>query len=201
MALRNVPLVTNYLQLLGMDRGYDFPLTLGLPEEGAYQLQLTTHDTKIDSVLLRLPDTPIKPRLRRQRYEKLAMGIAYMATLYEGDPHHQTLLAAGVGKRLLSELNQTAGTFELRVQRQSPQQLESILLGLAREEPSTVIGMSLMVSPAGKFQVALQEKENLTATVRQEGQHGEIGGGSHSKKAVEPHPTKPPSTKSPITKQ
>ncbi len=167
MALRKVPLVTRYLQLLGMDQGYDIPLVQAPPEEGVYQLLLTGPP---DSVVLRLPDASIQPRIRRGRYENLALEIADLAMLYEGDPHHQTLLAEGVGKCLLNEFGLPAGTYGLQVQRQSPQRLEDVLQGLARGAPSTVVGMSLLESQTGELQIALHEQANLTAMVRGEDQ-------------------------------
>jgi hypothetical protein len=44
-----------------MDRGYDYPLTLGNPNEGSYQLLLTTQGEGADSVILKLPDANTKP--------------------------------------------------------------------------------------------------------------------------------------------
>lgn len=200
MALRKVPLVPQYLQLLDMDRGYDFPLTLGPPEEGAYQLQLTTQSAQPGSIAIRLPDISLVPRIRRGRYEKLALGMADLAAIYEGDPHHQTLLAVGVGKCLLDKFDLPAGNYDLQVQRQTPQRLEDILLGLTRETPATVVGMSLLGSQTGELQVALHEQENLTATVRLKNQQGgNRQAGSHSRKTTEQNTTSP-TTKPPITK-
>jgi len=173
-ALRNVPLVPDYLQLLSMDRGYDYPLTLGAPEEGSYQLQLTSQAKESDSMIIQLPDTTTAPRIRRQRYENLAMRMADLVTVYEGDPHHQTLLSEGIGSRLLRELNLPAGTYQLHVQRQTAQRLEGVTLGLAPEAPSMLVGINLLVDLTGELQLALQEKENLTATVRQAPRQGAI---------------------------
>ena len=173
LALRKVPLVPQYLQLLDMDRGYDFPLTPGPPEEGAYQFQLTAPAAQPGAPAIRLPDISLTPRIRRGRYEKLAMAIADLATLYEGDPHHQTLLAGDIGKCLVDKFDLPVGKYDLQVQRLAPQRLEGILLGLAREKPATVVGMSLLHSQAGALQVALHEQENLTATIRLEDQQEE----------------------------
>ena len=120
MALGNVPLVPNYLQLLDMDRGYDFPLTHGPPEEGAYQFQLTAQATQPGSIAIRLPDISLMPRIRRGRYEKLALAMSDLASLYEGDPHHQTLLAVDVGKCLVDKFDLQVGNYDLQVQRQTP---------------------------------------------------------------------------------
>ena len=173
-ALRNVPFVLDYLQLLSMDRGYDYPLTLGNPNEGSYQLLLTTQSEGPNSVILQLPDAKIKPRLRYQYYENLALQIVDLVAVNESDPHHQTLLPAGIGKRLLHELNLSAGTYQLKVQQQAVQLLESITLGLAPETPSTIVAIDLLVSSSGELQLALQENENLTAMVRQGHRQGQM---------------------------
>ncbi|MEO2049983.1 MAG: hypothetical protein ABGX16_25790 [Pirellulales bacterium] len=173
-ALRNVPFVPKYLQFLNMDRGYDYPLTLGAPDEGSYQLQLTTQANGADSTIIRLPDSPTISRIRRHRYEYLALRIADLVAVYEGDPHHQTLLPAEIGNYLLRELSLPAGSYQLKVQHQASQRLEDLTMGLAPEAPSTIVGINLMVSSTGELQLALQEKENLTATVRGEGQQQPI---------------------------
>jgi|GEM_PF-4757597 len=191
------------------------------PEAGAYQLLLTTRAAGSESVILRLPEDSMEPRIRRQRYQKLARGIADLAALYESDPHHQTLLAVGIGKRLLSECRLPVGNYQLSVQRLAPRRLENIQLGLAREAATKVVGMNLLVHSADEFQVALQEKENLTAMVRPEGQQVESRSGESQSEEHRPaeSPTaqpdapsgiplipkppvpKPPVTKPPVTKQ
>jgi hypothetical protein len=199
-ALRNVPFVLDYLQLLSMDRGYDYPLTLGGPDEGSYQLLLTTQGEGADSVILKLPDAQTKPRIRHQRYENLALQIVDLVAVNEGDPHHQTLLPAGIGDCLLRELNLSADTYQLKVQQQAAQRLESLNLGLAPETPSTIVGMDLLVNSAGELQLALQEKENLTASVRRGRRQGQI---QHEESppggVIQPNTTTPP-TAPPINK-
>jgi len=169
-ALRKVPLVPTYLQLLNMDRGYDYPLTSGAPDEGSYQLQLTTQANGSDSTILSLPDPLTTSRIRRQRYENLARRIADFVVVYEGDPHHQTLLPAGIGNYLLRELNLPAGAYQLKIQQQAAQRLEDLSLGLAPETLTTIVETNLLVGSTGELQLALQEKENLTASVRRQEQ-------------------------------
>lgn len=199
-ALRNVPFTLDYLQLLNMDRGYDYPLTLGGPDEGSYQLLLTTQGEGADSVILKLPDAQTKPRIRHQRYENLALQIVDLVAVNEGDPHHQTLLPAGIGDCLLRELNLSADTYQLKVQQQAAQRLESLNLGLAPETPSTIVGMDLLVNSAGELQLALQEKKNLTASVRRGRRQGQI---QHEESppggVIQPNTTTPP-TAPPINK-
>ena len=161
-SLRNVPLATRYLQLLNMDQAYDDPLTHGFPEDGIHHLQFVLDRNKTEVLL---PDESTWPRIRRRRYEKLAFQIDELATAFEGDPHSQTLLAVGVARRLLRELDAPPGTHTLRCLRRSPVPLEVDNPDDYFTEPEIVVETRLLWNVQGELQIALQEKENVTARV------------------------------------
>ncbi len=176
-SLRSVPLVTDYLQLLNMDQAYDDALTYGAPEDGVHQLQFALDRISTEEVPaegessesskseILLPDESTWPRIRRRRYENLAFQIDELAVAFEGDPHSQTLLAVGVARRLLREIDAPPGTHTLRCLRWSPVPLEIDNPDDFSMEAEVVVETRLLSGANGELRIALQEEENLTAGV------------------------------------
>ena len=108
--LKRVPVVREYLELLGMDLSYRFHLSYGAFIDNAWEVEavLTMPDDTQQTVTF--PD-PEMPNFRRQHYHPLLMRWA--TTPDEGI---QGMLAQRVARRLMEETGAKSATVSLRAQ-------------------------------------------------------------------------------------
>ncbi len=126
-ALRSVPYVREYLQLLWMDVAYDFHLASPLPEDGIHRLRLSADSRVGAPAELKLPREltadDMQPRLRRQRYQQLASHVAFYDELFAENSDLRTQLPLMIGEAWLRELNAPHEPYVLTCIRQPSQRL------------------------------------------------------------------------------
>ena len=102
-ALRSIPLVSEYLQLLWMDVGYDFHLASPLPEDGSHRLRARartpTPRRRRKALPVELTDAAMQPRIRRQRYQQLAYHVAFFDELFAENSDLRTELPLAIAER------------------------------------------------------------------------------------------------------
>lgn len=117
MQLREVPLVTPYLQALHMDLAYNYHLTYAteLDIDHYFELDLNSAGagSKEANTTLGFPAPDLGIGLQAQRYRNLALNAAQ---LVENDDQ-DGILPKAVARRLLLEQGIDAGTHRLRLQR------------------------------------------------------------------------------------
>jgi hypothetical protein len=119
-SLRNVPIARQYLQLLFMDLGYDFPLAGAGPDDGVHRLQLLRGDvppSAENAVIAELPASSIASRIRRQRYQYLVRHVAYFDDLFDENSDLRTLLPLAIAERWTKAEALEPGNYVLRCQR------------------------------------------------------------------------------------
>jgi hypothetical protein len=107
-ALRQIPLVREYLQLLWMDNAYDFDVASPLPDDGDHNLELTIDgplsEGDVDTLPAFLPTETMQPGIRRMRYQALAKNVAYFDELFADNSDLRTELPLAIATSWLAEL-------------------------------------------------------------------------------------------------
>lgn len=162
-ALGNVPVASSYLQMLGMDRSYEFPLAGASPQDGQHMLVASGES---DRLPVSLPAEEMS-RLRRARYETLAFWTAQFDRRYEENTDARTELPHQVASTWLDSLGIDSGTYELTCLRQAPIRWQDE--GEASEdstEPESLVLLKLLWDePARDLLVTLVEEASQTSAV------------------------------------
>jgi hypothetical protein len=128
-ALRQIPLVRQYLQFLWMDMGYDYYIASPLPEDGAHRLQLAAHPANSAEAKAKLPtplefiDDAMQPRIRRQRYQQLAYHVAFFDELFAENSDIRTELPLAISETWLRELGAPHESYVLTCLREPAKRL------------------------------------------------------------------------------
>lgn len=164
-ALGNVPVASSYLQILGMNRSYEFPLAGASPQDGQHMLVASGESDKFP---VSLPAEEMS-RLRRARYETLAFWTAQFDKRYEENTDARTELPHQVAATWLDTLGIDSGTYELSCLRQAPVrwQDEGEAATDATEPESLVLLKLLWDEPTRDLLVTLVEEASQTAAVVQ----------------------------------
>ncbi len=125
-ALRQIPLVRNYLGLLWMDIAYDIHLASALPEDGSQSLVLDVEPGRAAGDLAlpaQLPPEGMQPRIRRQRYQQLAYNVAYFDELFAENSDLRTQFPLAIAERWLRDLQAPHGSYLLTCRREPSKRL------------------------------------------------------------------------------
>jgi hypothetical protein len=129
-SLRRVPLAQTYLQFLQMDLAYEFPLAGAGQDDGVHRLQLLKPDVPADAtgaVLAQIPDDNMQPRIRRQRYQRLASFVAYFDDQFDQNNDLRTQLPLTMVERWTKAEGLEPGDYTLRCLRIPPKRLEKAI--------------------------------------------------------------------------
>ena len=181
-ALREIPVVRQYLQLLWMDIPYDIHLASPLPQDGTHSLEIdvsgAASDSDIDMPVM-LPPADMQPRIRRQRYQQLAYHVAYFDELFAENSDLRTELPLAIAEQWLRGLKAPHRSYVMRCLREPAKRLPKAverapskpreggprLAGPARYETMT-IGIQLIWSPEdGRYQASRVEDPGVMSQV------------------------------------
>jgi hypothetical protein len=103
-----------------MDFGYDFMLGGAGPDDGVHQLRLIKAEAAPgdpSAVLGELPGDTEMLRLRRQRYQHLALHVAFFDDMFEENNDLRTQLPLAIAERWTRALALPAGSYTLECRR------------------------------------------------------------------------------------
>jgi hypothetical protein len=125
-ALREIPLVRQFLQLLWMDTAYDIHVASPLPQDGTHSLEIdvsgAVSESDVDMPLV-LPPADMQPRIRRQRYQQLAYHVAYFDELFAENSDLRTELPLAIAEQWLRDLNAPHRSYVMRCLREPAKRL------------------------------------------------------------------------------
>jgi hypothetical protein len=181
-ALRAIPLVSEYLQLVWMDVGYDFHLASPLPEDGTHRLRLSADPhaaspPKALPVDLTLDD--MQPRIRRQRYQQLAYHVAFFDELFAENSDLRTELPLAIAERWIRELDLPHDPYVLTCVREPTKRLPKAIerapskpreggprmAGPATFEPVTIVVNLVWDPEENRYQGSRAEPEGQVSQV------------------------------------
>lgn len=114
LRLRQVPGVVPYLQVLNMDYGYaggdryqasDYQLTHDMPSDLAWRIELSLKLPDGSETQVTIPNDSLQPRLRRLRFQKLAVRAARL----EGDDGPDAQIPLAVATHYVRRFGATGG--------------------------------------------------------------------------------------------
>ena len=167
-ALRQVPLVTSYLQFLHMDLAYNYHLISRDYLDDVLWLEIEAADDREGDPagVARLPVADLAPGIRRQRLRNFVREIAELATSPDVDPGQAAMLPAALAEGLLAEAGLPFGTYRLRLMRHGPPELLTAAEFRQPEAPEAIYEANLFFD-AGEVGLVPVVSEEQRSRVRQ----------------------------------
>jgi hypothetical protein len=181
-ALREIPLVRQYLQLLWMDTAYDIHMASPLPQDGTHSLEIDVSGAAAESDVdlpLILPPADMQPRIRRQRYQQLAYHVAYFDELFAENSDLRTELPLAIVERWLRDSSAPRRSYVMRCLREpavrlpkaverapsKPREGGPRLAGPALYETVSIVIQLVWNSEEGRYQASRVENPGLMSQV------------------------------------
>jgi hypothetical protein len=163
--LRSVPGVIAYLQMLGMDLAYEFPLATAAPNDAPHHLELR-QPAASQTPLAELP-APQMGSLRRQRYQQLAAYVVDFDETFAENPDLRTQLPLAIAQAWIKRLELPPDRYTLVCRQKPLPRLETSAPPQAsrdESQPQTPVTVELVWSPAeGRYQGLVRQEAGLTS--------------------------------------